>query len=263
MTPSEAPVEAVVFDLFDTLVDLHFDRLPRVDVGGRRIPSTWGRLHAALPEGADVAWDDFADALSAIDREWAEGAMREGIELPTRERFARLVRRLGLGEHPGLPETLGAVHMGGLRACAEVPPSHAGVLDRLAGRYRLGLCSNFSDAATALSLLEEAGLLRFFDARAISETEGLRKPRPEIFRAVLDRLGVGPERAVHVGDHLRDDVGGAQSLGLRTVWATRRVRDLETSIREAGGVEPTWRVADLAEIPDLLSGHDLGKTAGA
>ncbi|MFM7143451.1 MAG: HAD family hydrolase [Alphaproteobacteria bacterium] len=178
--------------------------------------------------------------------------MREGIELPTRERFARLVRRLGLEEHADLPETLGAVHMGGLRACAEAPPSHAEVLARLSGRYRLGLCSNFSDAATALSLLDEAGLLRFFDAHAISETEGLRKPRPEIFRAVLGRLGVDPARAVHVGDHLRDDVGGAGALGLRTVWATRRVRDPEASLRESEGVRPTWQVADLAEIPGLL-----------
>lgn len=252
MTDPRAPVEAVVFDLFDTLVDLHFDRLPNVEFAGRRMPSTYGRLHAALPGEAGIGWEDFAGALSALDREWAEGAMREGIELATRERFARLVRRLGLGEHVGLPETLAAVHMGGLRACAEVPPSHAAVLERLAGRYRLGLCSNFTDAATALSLLEDAGLLRFFDAHAISETEGLRKPRPEIFRAVLDRLGTDPERTVHVGDHLREDVGGASALGLRTIWATRRVRDPDAALREHAGIRPTWRAGDLSEIPDLL-----------
>ena len=252
MTRADAPVEAVVFDLFDTLVDLHFDRLPRVEVAGRTMPSTYGRLHAALPEGTDLGWDEFAGALAALDREWAEGAMREGIELPTRERFARLVRRLGLEDHAGLAETLASVHMGGLRSCAEVPPSHAEVLERLAARYRLGLCSNFSDAATALSLLDEAGLLRFFDAHAISETEGVRKPRPEIFRAVLDRLGVDPSRAVHVGDHLREDVGGASALGLRTVWVTRRVRDPEASLGEPGAARPTWRAADLGEIPGLL-----------
>jgi len=251
MVRSDAPVEGVVFDLFDTLIDLHFDRLPGVEVAGRRVPSTWSRLHAALPEDAGISWDEFTDALGAIDRAWADGAMREGIELPTRERFRRLVRRLGLEHHEGLADTLSGVHMGGLRSCAEAPPSHAEVLARLSGRYRLGLCSNFSDAATALGLLEEAGLLRFFDAVAISETEGVRKPRPEIFRAVLDRLGVAPEHAVHVGDHLRDDVGGASALGLRTVWATRRVRDPEASLRETAA-RPTWRASDLADIPGLL-----------
>ena len=99
---------------------------------------------------------------------------------------------------------------------------------------------------------EEAGLLRFFDAHAISETEGLRKPRPEIFHAVLGRLGVDPSRAVHVGDHLRDDVAGADAVGLRTIWVTRRVRDPEASRGEQPGVRPTWVATDLAQIPDLL-----------
>ena len=249
---ANAPVDAIVFDLFDTLVDLHFERLPSVEVGGRRLPSTYGRLHAALPESCGIGFEEFADTLLALDREWADGAMREGVEMPTRERFARLARRLGLHADEDLPGTLTRVHMGGLRSVAEVPTAHPALLERLAARYRLGLCSNFSDAATALGLLEEAGLLRFFDAHAISETEGLRKPRPEIFHAVLGRLGVDPSRAVHVGDHLRDDVAGADAVGLRTIWVTRRVRDPEASRGEQPGVRPTWVATDLAQIPDLL-----------
>lgn len=251
--PRDAPVEAVVFDLFDTLVDLHFDRLPLVELAGRAVPSTYGDLHAALPGEARIGLDDFVAALLGIDRDWAAGAMAEGIELPTRERFRRLAERIGLAHVAGLPERLTAVHMGRLRSVAEVPAAHAGVLARLRDRYRIGLCSNFSHADTALGILDEAGLLPLFDAVSISETVGLRKPRPEIFADVLARLGVEPSRAVHVGDHPREDVAGATGCGLRTAWATRRVRDAAL-LDAANDPAPTWRIADLAELHDLLPG---------
>ena len=48
------------------------------------------------------------------------------------------------------------------------------------------------------------------------------KPHPEAFRALLDAVGVAPERAVFVGDRLRDDVCGAQNIGMRTVHMTGR-----------------------------------------
>ena len=49
------PLRAVVFDLFDTLVDLHMDGLPLVTMNGRTFPSTAGALHACL------AYDDAVD----------------------------------------------------------------------------------------------------------------------------------------------------------------------------------------------------------
>ena len=46
---------------------------------------------------------------------------------------------------------------------------------------------------------------------------GIRKPDPAIFRLALDELGTSPERTVHVGDSLRDDVDGALAVGMRAV----------------------------------------------
>ena len=43
---------------------------------------------------------------------------------------------------------------------------------------------------------------------------GVPKPAPEIFRVALDRLGVEPERALHVGDGDADD-RGASAAGMR------------------------------------------------
>ena len=114
------------------------------------------------------------------------------------------------------------------------------------------MCSNFSHSETALGLLDEHQLRSHLDAVAISETVGLRKPRPEIFAAVLEDLGADPAEVLHIGDSLRADVAGAAALGIRTVWLTRRVREPERLLREHDGPAPDWQIEDLAELPAVL-----------
>ena len=41
-------IRAVVFDLFNTLVDLSMHNLPRVEIRGEWIPTTTGVLHGAV-----------------------------------------------------------------------------------------------------------------------------------------------------------------------------------------------------------------------
>jgi len=247
------PIRAMVFDLFDTLVDLNFDASDTTEVAGRQVHSFVVRLHEALRERAEVDFQTFMEAVAEVDRSEGRPRYKEGREFPTLERFERVVRLLGL-EDPELPEILTRVHMSGIFECVIVLPHHREVLDRLGRGAKLGICSNFSHTGTALRVIEEAGLRSYLDAVVISDDLGLRKPRPEIFLATLDALGVAAEEALHVGDDLRDDVGGAAPLGIRTVWITRRVRDPEAKLRDWDGPSPDWTVADLAELEELVGG---------
>jgi HAD superfamily hydrolase (TIGR01509 family) len=244
------PIRAMVFDLFDTLVDLHFDASDTTEVAGRRVHSFVARLHGALRERAEVDLETFMEAVSEVDRSEGKPRYREGREFPTLERFASVVRLLGL-EDPELAEILTVTHMSGIVEGVSVLHHHDAILDRLGRRAKVGLCSNFSHTETALRVIEEAGLRPHLDAVVISEEVGFRKPRPEIFRATLDALGVGAEETLHVGDDLRADVGGAAPLGIRTAWVTRRVRDPEAKLREWEGPTPDWTVSDLAELEEL------------
>jgi HAD superfamily hydrolase (TIGR01549 family) len=248
-----ARVRAISLDLFDTLVDLHFDRLPHAEIRGRSTPSTLAAQHAVLTErGHDVALDRFASTLFDSDRELGASHWDQGLEIPTLLRFQRVAERLAIAD-ADLPEALTRAHMGGIASIAKAPDHHHDTLGRLADRFRLGLCSNFSHAETALAILEREGLLRHFSAVAISETARFRKPRREIFAALLDELGLEPEEVVHVGDRLLDDVDGASAAGMRTVWLTRRVRDPEAALAGHMGARPTWKAADLSELLDLLA----------
>jgi HAD superfamily hydrolase (TIGR01509 family) len=237
------PIRAVSFDLFDTLVDL--------DLSGVPLQETLGALHAAVAPHTELDLAGFAAAARAADRELREERHAEGLEIPTEERFAMVLDRIGV-RAPGLVETLTGVHMGVLRDRVSVPPHHADLLRRLRERGPVGLCSNFTHSPTARRILDESQLTAHLDPIVISVDVGLRKPRPEIFESLLRGLGCPPEATLHVGDNLRADVAGAAALGIRTVWLTRRVPDPDASLAGYRGPAPDHVIADLEEIPQLL-----------
>ncbi len=74
------------------------------------------------------------------------------------------------------------------------------------------------------------------------------KPAPAYFRAVLDDLGVAPERAVMVGDDIVNDIGGAQAAGVRGVL----VRTGKFQERDLTKGAPDLVVASLGVVPNAL-----------
>jgi len=99
------------------------------------------------------------------------------------------------------------------------------ILERLKARYPLGIVSNFY--GNLESILEGEGLRSFFTVIADSSKVGFLKPAPEIFLYAMNRIGAGPAQTWMIGDSLRRDMKGAETLGLSHVWL-RANRDDET-----------------------------------
>ena len=53
-----------------------------------------------------------------------------------------------------------------------------------------------------------------------AESVGFYKPRPETYRAVLERLGTAPERTLFVAGSA-SDVPGAKGVGMPVYWHNR------------------------------------------
>lgn len=225
--------------------------MPPLALAGPPRRGTHAALCAVLARHRAVPLADLVAVLDATDAELREPRLRAGCELATLERFTVLLERLGM-EVPGLAEELTTVHMAALTRCVDTLPHHVAILAELAGGLRLGLCSNFSHAATARAVLAQCGLAEHLDGVVISEELGFRKPRPEIFGSVADALGVAPEETLHVGDRLGDDVAGAAAAGMRTAWLTRRVRDRDAERARHPDVVPDVEIADLRELPAHL-----------
>ncbi len=84
---------------------------------------------------------------------------------------------------------------------------------------KVGLLSNTILSGKSVELgLKHLGIHGFFDGVLCSSDVGYRKPSDLIFRAILGLLNAKPESSAMVGDNLQDDIGGAASLGMTTVW---------------------------------------------
>lgn len=174
------------------------------------------------------------------------------------DRFAALARRLGCSDADAIATGLTQVHMGALRDAVTVPDHHELVLMTLAAQFRLGLCSNFSDGETARAVVGDAGFLPHLRSLVISDEIGIRKPRPEIFEAVAEGLGLEPREILHVGDSLKADIAGAAALGMRTVWLTRRIREPEQELARYRGPRPDFALDDLRDLPVLMARQGAG-----
>ena len=93
------------------------------------------------------------------------------------------------------------------------------------GGIRLAIVSNWDSSLERL--LKVHGLLDYFEVVAASLVVGVEKPDPRIFQWTLERLGLGPEDCLHIGDSEADDAVGAQNAGIpyRLIDRANPVRD--------------------------------------
>jgi len=119
-------------------------------------------------------------------------------------------------------------------------------LDLLKPNYRLALITNGA-SDTQRGSIRALGIEQMFDAVIISGEIGIQKPDLSVFRLALSKLRVEAKNAWHVGDNLRQDVGGAQSAGLTAVWLNRA-----GVARKENDPEPDCTIRSLRELHSLL-----------
>ena len=83
----------------------------------------------------------------------------------------------------------------------------------------LGLLSN--NEADMDKLSRELGLSAYLDFVISSSDVLANKPDPAMFLAGLDRAGVEPQEALHIGDQYISDVKGAEAVGIKPVLLDR------------------------------------------
>jgi putative hydrolase of the HAD superfamily len=211
-------VRAVIFDLWDTLVD--FD------------PAATRAFQDRVAERFGRDPDEFA-AL------WTEGrAQRESGTL------RGYLLDLGAPEHlvdefVGLrrdsTRTLLVPRPGALETLAEL---------RAQGR-RVGLITVCSEDVP--DVWSETPFVDLFDATVFSCSVGMRKPDPRIYRLACEELGVEPDEAMFVGDGANDELAGAQRVGMQAVLIHRPGEDPPwDEVRD-------WQGPRITAIPQVLS----------
>jgi putative hydrolase of the HAD superfamily len=181
------------------------------------------------------------------------GASAEGV-------LRRLARAAALGgrgsafqdlcEHHGLdasvvPELV-AIYRGHLPRL-RLPRTSRLVLESVRRSWRTAIITN-GPPDVQRRKLEALGLSALVDVIVLAHACGARigKPDAEPFLHALAQLGVLPSRAVMVGDDPRADIGGARTLGIRTIHVRRR-RESGVDAEADAVVESIDQVPALAE----------------
>ena len=125
-------------------------------------------------------------------------------------------------------------------------PAAAEVLEKLGGRYKLGVIANQS-LGTA-DRLKKYGLLEYFSLVVASAEEGIAKPDRRIFDIALERSGCKPENAVMIGDRVDNDILPAKAVGMKTVLVGQGL----SSLSEEKYQDRDAYVSSIEELPDLL-----------
>lgn len=234
-------VEAVLFDLFDTLLLLEKQEV--------YYPPSLRRLYDFLAKkGISVSFEDFKQAYFEVrDKFYSES--RESLEEPHFNlRVSQTLQRLGHNF-----DVSDSVIVGATMAFADefmhyvsLDADALDVLQKLHGKYKLGLISNFAIPECGWKLLEKFGLKRFFEVVIISGEINRRKPSAEIFERALKALGVNASRVVFVGDMLDLDVMGPKKVGMKTVLVQRRCME------ENANVKPDRVITRLSELLAVL-----------
>jgi putative hydrolase of the HAD superfamily len=115
------------------------------------------------------------------------------------------------------------------------------LLKGLANKYKVAMVSNTMSDQPRM-LLEEANLDQYFDLLICSRDLEVRKPNPEIFKIVLEKIDVKPSETVHVGDSVEADMYGARDSGITGVWI--KVPN-----------QPPWNgyaISNICELPKML-----------
>ena len=209
---------AVIFDLWDTLVD--FD-----PIAGRAFQDGMAERLGRDPEEFAALWFEGRSARES-------GTLRQYL--------------LGIGAAEELVDELVALRRDSTRSLLAPRPGALETLAELRVRgYRVGLITVCSEDVP--DVWDETAFPDLFDATVFSCSVGMRKPDPRIYRLACDELGVAPDEAMFVGDGANDELAGAQRVGMQAVL-----------IHRAGEEPPWEEVRDwpgprITAIPQVLS----------
>jgi 2-haloacid dehalogenase len=243
--------KAVIFDLFDTLVDFDRTQIPTVRIDGREIRSTAGETYKVLVQQAPhTTFDMYYQVLSAVTKELLAIRERDHLEIPARRRYEMLCDRFGMPRDAAAEhciEGMLSTHHRYMHDCTVCPPERTQVLEALKARYSLGLLSNFDSAETGLKILATHGLRPYFSPIHISEAIGYRKPRREAFLQTAEAMRVTPQEVLCIGDTFALDVVGAKSVGMDAAWFDRR-----KAAPELDKAQPDYTITRLIDLLEIL-----------
>ena len=220
--------KVILFDNDDTLMDFQ--------AGNRNAINQ-------LMDELDYHDPDRYDQYESVNMKcWAE--LEAGLLTQNQLRVARFVRFFDRYPVSGDPKQAAERFVQLLGQQSILLPHALETVKRIAARLPVAIVTNgiteIQRSRFALSPLGE-----LVSDVVISEEVGVSKPRPEIFRLALDRLGAKPGEALMVGDGVNSDIRGANNAGIDACWYNPGGKTLPE------GLHAEYVISDIRQCVDI------------
>jgi HAD superfamily hydrolase (TIGR01549 family) len=213
------PVEAVIFDWGNTLVDYPLETSTEQIAWLSKFLSATARQFGGAFQAEIERLVASEAALLQFNQELPDHAvrsferrLRESLPLNFSSHVASVVERQ-------LCERLFA----SARAVEGAPLVMA---ELCRTGLRVGIVSNTPWGTTPEQWRKELDNYHFVRSHCVAAVfcrdVGFRKPHPAAFLACMRKLQTVPERTLVVGDSMASDIAGARAAGCRSVWLNRR-----------------------------------------
>ena len=220
------PVQAIVFDLYGTLFDVHSVRQRCED------------LHPGRGAEISALWRQ-----KQLEYTWLRSLMNDfaDFEQVTEDALVFACRQLGLPLDDGQRHALCEAYLR-LHPFGEVPSA---LLALQASGLPLAVLSNGS-ARSIEGVVRHAGLQHAFAHLLSVDPLRIYKPHPSVYQLAVQALGLLPSSILFVSSNAWD-VSGAARFGFSTVW----VRRTSASSFDELGQRPAHVVRGIDEIAQL------------
>jgi FMN phosphatase YigB (HAD superfamily) len=108
--------------------------------------------------------------------------------------------------------------------------------------------------------IEAAGLDQHISTLYCADDLGVMKPHPDSFKRAFEQHGVAHNEVIHIGDNLVDDIQGARSAGVASIWVNLLGHPLPTDLLDVRLIDQhrpsvgcPVMVTDLLQIPTVVT----------
>lgn len=217
-------IKAVIFDLDNTILNR------TMTFGGftqRLIKTYFGHLEST---------EDISKRIIELDQ---DGYKDKPLL------FNELLNELPWAEHPPHAELMEFYGREYVRSSVLMEQARE-VVQHLRVKYQTGLITN-GQTNIQYGKIDQLGIREDYDHIIVSEEAGVKKPDPRIFQLALDHFGLSPEQCIYIGDHPVNDIEGAASVGMSTIWMKVN-QPWQDSIKSG----PLHTIEHLSELKKLL-----------
>lgn len=246
-------IEAVIFDLDDTLIDWSGQTASFGSIVRPHIDNLYAYFQAERHPLPDP--DTFFDIYRAVVVAHWDEAKKTWSGVNFGEALLESFEAAGLDVNRiDLDDVLRAYDVAPIPGVTLFPDTIS-VLETLKQQsYKIGLVTNSMLPMWMRDIeLRDYDIIRYFDARITSGDTGYMKPHPAIYHHILDLLAVEPHKAVFVGDRPANDIAGANEAGLVSVLMSP-----DHLNRELNGIQPDYIITSLTELLSILDALETG-----